>query len=156
MKLVLIGLLCLSFPFTAAAINVGTLTFAMDQDRSFTAKRVLNNNRSARLYQVSIRAIDRPGEREVRSRPADGELLFAPRQLTLQAGQAEYYKFFYRGPQDNRERYYRVSFREVPTRLFEPGPRRVMLNWPLDPNPSNMCIKWVNSIMGSLIYLFLS
>lgn len=93
MKLVLIGLLCLSFPFTAAAINVGTLTFAMDQDRSFTAKRVLNNNRSARLYQVSIRAIDRPGEREVRSRPADGELLFAPRQLTLQAGQAEYYKF---------------------------------------------------------------
>lgn len=56
MKLVLIGLLCLSFPFTAAAINVGTLTFAMDQDRSFTAKRVLNNNRSARLYQVSIRA----------------------------------------------------------------------------------------------------
>ncbi|CAI1712456.1 MULTISPECIES: fimbria/pilus periplasmic chaperone [Serratia] len=124
MKLVLIGLLCLSFPFTTAAINVGTLTFAMDQDRSFTAKRVLNNNRSARLYQVSIRAIDRPGEREVRSRPADGELLFAPRQLTLQAGQAEYYKFFYRGPQDNRERYYRVSFREVPTRLFEPGPRR--------------------------------
>lgn len=121
MKLVLIGLLGLSFPFTAAAINVGTLTFAMDQDRSFTAKRVLNNNRGARLYQVSIRAIDRPGEREVRSRPADGELLFAPRQLTLQAGQAEYYKFFYRGPQDNRERYYRVSFREVPTRCSSRG-----------------------------------
>lgn len=46
----------------------------------------------------------------------DGELLFAPRQLALQAGESEYFKFYYHGPRDNRERYYRVSFREVPTR----------------------------------------
>nr|VUD28892.1 CFA/I fimbrial chaperone [Raoultella sp. NCTC 9187] len=37
-------------------------------------------------------------------------------QLTLQAGEGEYFKFYYHGPQDNRERYYRVSFREIPTR----------------------------------------
>ncbi len=74
-------------PFTAGAINVGTMTFAMDQDQSFVAKRVLNNNASARFYQVSIRAIDWPGEQEVRTRPAEGELLFAPKQLTLRAGQ---------------------------------------------------------------------
>ncbi len=110
MRSLLLGLLCL--PFYASAINVGTLTFAMDQDQSFTAKRVLNNNRSARIYQVTLRAIDRPGDSETRSKPADGELLFAPRQLQLQAGQSEYYKFFYRGPQDNRERYYRVSFQK--------------------------------------------
>ncbi|MBV6690899.1 fimbria/pilus periplasmic chaperone [Serratia quinivorans] len=118
----LFWLLC--WPFGATAINVGTLTFAMDQDQSFTAKRVLNNNRSARIYQVTVRAIDRPGEKETRSRPADGELLFAPLQLQLQAGQGEYYKFFYRGPQDDRERYYRVSFREIPTRLFDPAQRQ--------------------------------
>ncbi|MEX0633120.1 hypothetical protein M8494_17905 [Serratia ureilytica] len=40
---------------------------AMDQDRSFTAKRVLNNNSARACIQVSIRAIDRPGEREVRA-----------------------------------------------------------------------------------------
>lgn len=34
----------------------------------------------------------------------------------MQAGESEYFKFYYHGPQDNRERYYRVSFREVPTR----------------------------------------
>ncbi len=39
-----------------------------------------------------------------------------PRQLALQAGESEYFKFYYHGPRDNRERYYRVSFREVPTR----------------------------------------
>ena len=64
MRSLLLGLLCL--PFYASAINVGTLTFAMDQDQSFTAKRVLNNNRSARIYQVTLRAIDRPGENEAR------------------------------------------------------------------------------------------
>ena len=41
---------------------------------------------------------------------------FSPRQLALQAGESEYFKFYYHGPRDNRERYYRVSFREVPTR----------------------------------------
>lgn len=117
----LILLLCL--PFYSGAISVGTQTFAMSEDQPFVAKQVLNNNRSARMYQVNIRAIDRPGEREVRSRPADGELLFSPRQMVLQAGQAEYYKFFYRGPQDNKERYYRVSFREIPTRLLNSGER---------------------------------
>ena len=80
--------------------------------------RVINNNKSARLYRVSIVAIDRPGGKEVRSRPADGELLFAPRQLTLQAGESEYFKFYYHGPKDDRERYYRVSFREIPTRNY--------------------------------------
>nr|WP_248946050.1 fimbria/pilus periplasmic chaperone [Serratia silvae] len=102
-------------PLSAGAIDVGTMTFVMNQQQSFVAKRVLNNNHGARIYQVTIRAIDRPGQHELRSRPADGELLFAPKQLALRAGQGEYYKFYYHGPQDNQERYYRVSFREIPT-----------------------------------------
>ncbi|MEF3088824.1 fimbria/pilus periplasmic chaperone [Raoultella sp. Txe2.2] len=109
-------LLALCLPAVGQAISVGNLTFSLGAEESFAAKRVLNNNSSARLYQVSVVGIDRPGGKEVRSRPADGELLFAPRQLTLQAGEGEYFKFYYHGPQDNRERYYRVSFREIPTR----------------------------------------
>ncbi|WP_421673207.1 fimbria/pilus periplasmic chaperone [Raoultella terrigena] len=109
-------LLALCLPAVGEAISVGNLTFSLGAEESFAAKRVLNNNKSARLYQVSVVGIDRPGGKEVRSRPADGELLFAPRQLTLQAGEGEYFKFYYHGPQDNRERYYRVSFREIPTR----------------------------------------
>ncbi|TLV04802.1 hypothetical protein FE839_23730 [Klebsiella indica] len=100
------------------AISVGNLTFSLAADAEFAAKRVVNNNKSARLYRISIVGIDRPGGKEVRSRPADGELLFAPRQLTLQAGESEYFKFYYHGPKDNRERYYRVSFREIPTRNY--------------------------------------
>lgn len=97
------------------AISVGNLTFSLASNDQFVAKKVLNNNKTARLYRVSLTAIDRPGGKEIQSRPSDGELLFSPRQLMLQAGESELFKFYYHGPNDNRERYYRVSFHEIPT-----------------------------------------
>ena len=111
----LLTLSCLLAAPLAQAISVGNLTFSLPAEADFASKRVVNNNKSARLYRITVSAIDRPGGSEVRSRPVDGELLFAPRQLALQAGESEYFKFYY-GPRDNRERYYRVSFREIPTR----------------------------------------
>ena len=112
----LLTLSCLLAAPLAQAISVGNLTFSLPAEADFASKRVVNNNKSARLYRITVSAIDRPGGSEVRSRPVDGELLFAPRQLALQAGESEYFKFYYHGPRDNRERYYRVSFREIPTR----------------------------------------
>ncbi len=38
----------------------------------------MNNNKSARIYRIAISAIDSPGSSELRTRPVDGELLFAP------------------------------------------------------------------------------
>ncbi|QKJ88862.1 CFA/I fimbrial chaperone [Paramixta manurensis] len=111
-------LLALWLPSATQAIAVGNLTFSLAAEDNFAAKRVVNNNKSARLYQVSIVAIDRPGGKEARFRPADGELLFTPRQLTLQGGESEYFKFYYHGPKDTRERYYRVSFREISPRNY--------------------------------------
>ena len=107
---------CLLAAPLAQAISVGNLTFSLPAEADFASKRVVNNNKSARLYRIAVSAIDRPGGSEVRSRPVDGELLFAPRQLVLQAGESEDFKFYYHGPRDNRERYYRVSFHEIPTR----------------------------------------
>lgn len=112
----LLTLSCLLAAPLAQAISVGNLTFSLPAEADFASKRVVNNNKSARLYRITVSAIDRPRGSEVRSRPVDGELLFAPRQLALQAGESEYFKFYYHGPRDNRERYYRVSFREIPTR----------------------------------------
>ncbi|KYZ69507.1 fimbria/pilus periplasmic chaperone [Klebsiella quasipneumoniae] len=112
----LLTLGCLLAAPLAQAISVGNLTFSLPAEADFASKRVVNNNKSARLYRITVSAIDRPGGSEVRSRAVDGELLFAPRQLALQAGESEYFKFYYHGPRDNRERYYRVSFREIPTR----------------------------------------
>ncbi|EES0915936.1 TPA: fimbria/pilus periplasmic chaperone [Escherichia coli] len=112
----LLTVVCMLAAPLTQAISVGNLTFSLPSETDFVSKRVVNNNKSARIYRIAISAIDSPGSSELRTRPVDGELLFAPRQLALQAGESEYFKFYYHGPQDNRERYYRVSFREVPTR----------------------------------------
>lgn len=69
---------CLLAAPLAQAISVGNLTFSLPAEADFASKRVVNNNKSARLYRIAISAIDRPGGSEVRSRPVDGELLFAP------------------------------------------------------------------------------
>lgn len=116
--LVVIYVLVLLFPSAVMAISIGNLTFSLASDESFVSKRVMNNNKSARLYRVSVIEINSPGENEKHFRPVDGELLFAPRQFTLQQGESEYFKFYYYGPKDNRERYYRVSFREIPTHNY--------------------------------------
>ncbi len=79
---------CLLAAPLAQAISVGNLTFSLPAEADFASKRVVNNNKSARLYRIAVSAIDRPGGSEVRSRPVDGELLFAPRQLVLQAGES--------------------------------------------------------------------
>ena len=130
---------CLLAAPLAQAISVGNLTFSLPAEADFASKRVVNNNKSARLYRITVSAIDRPGGSEVRSRPVDGELLFAPRQLALQAGESEYFKFYYHGPRDNRERYYRVSFGEVSTEpvvvmdtILVVRPREVQFKWSFD------------------------
>ncbi len=69
---------CLLVAPLAQAISVGNLTFSLPAEADFASKRVVNNNKSARLYRIAVSAIDRPGGSEVRSRPVDGELLFAP------------------------------------------------------------------------------
>ena len=101
-------------PFFANAIYVGNQTFSIDAESSMFAKLVVNNNKSPRLYRITIRAIDSPGISEVYSQPADGELLFAPRQMMLQSGESDFFKFYYHGPADDKERYYRVAFEEIP------------------------------------------
>ena len=130
-KALLTAVCMLAAPLTQA-ISVGNLTFSLPSETDFVSKRVVNNNKSARIYRIAISAIDSPGSSELRTRPVDGELLFAPRQLALQAGESEYFKFYYHGPQDNRERYYRVSFREVMDTILVVRPRQVQFKWSFD------------------------
>lgn len=110
----LFALLALMAPAYSLAISVGDMTFSMPAENNMVAKHVVNNNKEARLYRVKVRSIDKPGEQEVSSRTADGELLFTPRQITLLPGESDFFKFFYHGPADDKERYYRVSFQEIP------------------------------------------
>lgn len=91
-KALLTAVCMLATPLTQA-ISVGNLTFSLPSETDFVSKRVVNNNKSARIYRIAISAIDSPGSSELRTRPVDGELLFAPRQLALQAGERSILNF---------------------------------------------------------------
>lgn len=45
-------------------------------------------------------------------------MLFTPLTFSLAPDAGEYFKIFYRGPEDDKERYYRIQFREMPVTLF--------------------------------------
>ncbi|VTN13245.1 Uncharacterised protein [Raoultella terrigena] len=51
------------------AISVGNLTFSLGAEESFAAKRVLNNKQERAPVSGLVVGIDRPGGKEVRSRP---------------------------------------------------------------------------------------
>ncbi len=76
-KALLTAVCMLAAPLTQA-ISVGNLTFSLPSETDFVSKRVVNNNKSARIYRIAISAIDSPGSSELRTRPVDVELLFAP------------------------------------------------------------------------------
>ena len=107
------SLIFLLSPFFAQAIYVGNQTFSINAESNMFAKLLVNNNKSPRLYRITVRAIDTPGTSESYYQPADGELLFAPRQMMLQPGESDFFKFYYHGPADDKERYYRIAFEEI-------------------------------------------
>ncbi len=107
---------CLLAAPLAQAISVGNLTFSLPAEADFASKRVVNNNKKRAAVPHRRQRHRSPG-RQRSPLPAGGwRTAVRPRQLVLQAGESEYFKFYYHGPRDNRERYYRVSFREIPTR----------------------------------------
>ncbi|WP_297121812.1 molecular chaperone [uncultured Enterobacter sp.] len=103
----------------ANAIYLDSTIYEMASDESFISKRIVNDGSKQNLYGIAAVKIDRPGAGgERRERIANGELLFAPLSFSLSPGSGEFFKIFYRGPEDDRERYYRILFREMPMLLF--------------------------------------
>ena len=49
---------CLLAAPLAQAISVGNLTFSLPAEADFASKRVVNNNKSARLYRIGLQAPD--------------------------------------------------------------------------------------------------
>ena len=69
---------CLLAAPLAQAISVGNLTFSLPAEADFASKRVVNNNKKRAAVPHRRQRHRSPGGSEVRSRPVDGELLFAP------------------------------------------------------------------------------
>lgn len=111
------ALLCLAL-FTcshANAINVGAITSIMAPDQNVIAKEVINTVEDARLVSLNVERISSPREGgKVIPMESKQEIMATPSNLILPGHGKEIFRVFYSGPKDNKERYYRLVWRDNP------------------------------------------
>lgn len=112
-----LGISLASLP--AAGVYFNSTIYAMDAGKDFIARPIVNDTPRNNLYTLSAYKISRPGDgNEHPVVGADKDLVWSPLKFTVQANGQEYFKLYYRGPKDDIERYYRVTFKETPVTLF--------------------------------------
>lgn len=109
--------LMLAFPAQAVYLSSGV--FTLESDRTFFSRQFVNNTKETNLYVIAAYRIAKPGVDEQPQPLEQGELLYTPLRKILEPGAWEYFKIFYRGPADERERYYRIVIQEIPANLME-------------------------------------
>ncbi len=105
----------------AAALDIGAMTLAMAPEQEFITRTLTNNSASPKLYDIQMEKISDPTARGRTLPTVPGELLFAPRRFTLHARHTQNVKFYYKGPADDHERYYRITFTESPAAQVDEG-----------------------------------
>lgn len=114
-KITLVTILML-LPFKSSfAINVGNITEIIDANNSTLAKEVENTVATARLVNLSIEKIDSPLDNgKVLPISDPNEILSTPANLILPGNARDIFKIIYQGPKDDKERYYRLNWKDDP------------------------------------------
>ncbi|ENH3201614.1 hypothetical protein ABV255_005256, partial [Citrobacter braakii] len=108
----LVGLVA-SFP--GWAINVGEITSIMTSAESSLSKEIINTTDAARYVSVSVKQLSSPLAGGIEIKPVNsGELLSTPANLILPGQAKDVFRFFYKGPADDVERYYRLQWIDEP------------------------------------------
>lgn len=106
---ILAASLSLSFILPAYAVDVGDISSFINSDSSTLNKEIKNPTDTGRLINVKVERISTPLEGgKVIPMDKPGELLLTPASLLMPAKSAENIRFIYKGPEDNKERYYRI------------------------------------------------
>ena len=93
----------------AWAVDVGDITSFIYSNSTILSKEIKNPTSSGRLINIYIERISDPLESGQKiPMQSDDELLLSPASLLLPAQSNETVRFYYNGPADNTERYYRI------------------------------------------------
>ncbi|WP_273818508.1 hypothetical protein [Providencia rettgeri] len=117
MKKTIFLLILLSFlPLkNSFAVNVGNITEIISADEYTLAKEIENTVDTARLVNLTIEKIDSPLENgKVISVNDPSEILSTPANLILPGKAKDVFKIIYQGPRDDKERYYRLNWKDDP------------------------------------------
>ncbi|MFC0226665.1 EcpB family pilus assembly chaperone [Serratia aquatilis] len=117
MKIFFSVLMCsaLFYVTQVRAINVGAITSMMAPDQNILAKEVINTVDDARLVSLGVERISSPMEGgTVIPMVSKLELMVTPSNLILPGKGKDVFRVFYAGPKDDKERYYRLVWRDNP------------------------------------------
>lgn len=93
----------------ALALDVGDISSFMNSDTSVLSKEIKNTTESGRLINIHVERLSSPLEGgSVIPMDSQDEVLLTPASLLLPAKSSDVIRFFYKGPADNKERYYRI------------------------------------------------
>ncbi|UDJ80688.1 EcpB family pilus assembly chaperone [Kosakonia oryzae] len=108
-KTILATLLFVSGAMPVYALDVGDISSFMYSDATILNKTIKNPTTTGRLVNIRIERISSP-QSDGKTIPMESkdELLLSPGSLLLPAESNEMIRFYYNGPQDDIERYYRI------------------------------------------------
>lgn len=108
MHLISLGLLLVGIS-PAHALDVGDISSFMNSGSSTLNTTIKNSTDSGRLINIHIERLSSPLDNgQVIPMDKPDELLLTPASLLLPAQASEVIRFFYKGPADEKERYYRI------------------------------------------------
>ena len=101
--------LLLSTMTPALALDVGDISSFMNSESSTLSKEIKNTTDSGRLINIHMERLSSPldGGKVIPMDKQD-EILLTPASLLLPAKASDVIRFFYKGPADDKERYYRL------------------------------------------------
>ncbi|MEY0726172.1 hypothetical protein AB7254_02120 [Providencia rettgeri] len=117
MKKITLALILLSWlPLKSSfAVNVGNITEIISSNEDTLSKEIENTVDTARLVNLTIEKIDSPLDTgKVITVTDPNEILSTPANLILPWHAKDIFKIIYQGPKDNKERYYRLNWKDDP------------------------------------------
>lgn len=111
-EFILFGVILLFFG-KAQALYLSSDISALEPSKSFFSKSYINDTKKVNLYTFSAYQIDKPDNNEQGKPIEEGEIIFTPLKKILLPGEQEYFKIFYRGKEDDKERYYKIVISET-------------------------------------------
>ena len=96
----------------AHAFLMDTTTVEITAKATKVIQRVSNPDNSSHMMTVSVQRIENPYTMAHVEEDVPGELLFTPASAMIKGKNDQVVTFYYHGPEDDKERYYKVTWRD--------------------------------------------
>ena len=100
--------------FNVHAVSVGDITSIINSNEKTLAKEVENTTNVARYISLKVEKITSPTADGKIVPLENSEVLSTPSGLVLPGSGKDVFKILYNGPEDDQERYYRLSWLDAP------------------------------------------